>query len=216
MVDKDIAIILKNRPCFDWIEKAFIIPEIFINDKKLILPILNNNISNPVDAVKLYCDVYLKRPIKAVNKLYSSVFNNHIYKSKHLVAAAINVIKAAIDPEAAIIDIIHLTFKYTYHKYFNKLVTKALSHNTLINTNWSNNRIFHELMNFVTPEKVDYIGELILPNNFRLLTSHKELADEGTKQQNCLGNYWERVKAKECFIISINTPTSITVSYNFV
>lgn len=195
----------------DWLLKGFVLPDLFLKDEQIVAILNQYQLTNPIELLKAYCDIKIGRSIRPLKKLYTNVFNNPLFKTESMVTAAIKVMKAAQNINYAIDDIIALTYRFQFNAEFKTLIERASSYGKQINVHWSDKRVREELELLVKPDEVQYAGELHLPSNARLITTHEDLARESFEMNHCIKEYWEDVKARECFVIKVGVPSRITV-----
>ncbi len=195
---RDLYDIHSNK--FDWLLKGVVLPEVFLQDEQIVLLLNKRQITNPIDLLKVYCNIKIERPIHCLKKLYSNVFCNPIFNTKSMIGIAIKVIRVASNMDYAIDDILDLSYKYKFNSDFRTLVERAIVYEKLINVHWSEKRISNELKYMVEPDSVNYIEELNLPSYASLISTHVDLVRESVEMNNCLNAYWNEIKERKCFI----------------
>lgn len=101
---------------------------------------------------------------------------------------------------------------WKHDRHFDDMVYQAVCLNKKINFNWSKRR-FHEVhqewtdlmlqkeLEFIPETKYEYKGKLDIPEEWKLISSSKELYQEGMLMHHCIYGRDKTIDKKECFII---------------
>lgn len=178
-------------------------------NKTILEKILSGKITNPVDM----CDCYIKTSLKA--KAPAKLFYNYIKKKENNIYFFNMCLKVSDNHE----NLLKRLLKgENLPQDFNDYINQCLALNRKINFNWSDKRFKSEHdkltdemikieLEYIGDHKLNYLGELILPQYCSLITTQKDLFIEGTKQKHCIyTNYWDAVKHKTYFAIKVELP----------
>lgn len=206
----------------DWVESKYY-PLIRKNSFKNILL---GKFTNPTQLLKYYLKTSVKLK-KGDNVNHKLILNNIRILNNNLRNIPDWYHNSTNNLDDIIKKLIELTPNIGSSDRFNlitDIIKQCKSLNEKINCNWSLNRLKneHTILNrkiinlnleFISDNKVDYDGQLLnIPFDGVLLTTEKEIFIEGSEQNHCVhSNYWNSVKNKRNFIISVKKPYRHTI-----
>lgn len=203
----------------DWLNKEK--PLFNLLNKTILEKILSGKITNPINL----CDCYIKTSLKA--KVPHKLFYNYIKKKGGSLYFFNMCLKVSDNHENLLKRLVKTDDLQP--DLINDLINQCLALNRKINFNWSNKRLKSEHdklteemikieLEYMANHKLNYIGELILPDYCSLITTQQDLYIEGVKQKHCIyTNYWEQIKNKRYFAIKVELPNeriSVGIQYN--
>lgn len=208
------AYIYKNR--IEWIHGTCSYPEILLQDSHLHKKVVTKQITNPYD-LAYYLIESRNLPISSPNILWKRVLQNPEIKSIQRIRIVFKILIVSQNPEKSLADITHLLYRYELIQNFRTLIDICYEKKEKCNAFMSNKKILHSIEILKCEDSdIDFIGQLALPPNYRLLRSKKELLLEGLQMNNCLSDCWEEMDLMLTFYIVLDYPvkTAFSVNYN--
>lgn len=189
----------------DWIYKSFPYPELMFQGG-LLISAIEKQINNPIDAIKQYFILTRFKDDLPCKLFYKKVICNPYVNITQIFNGILEVLKVADNIEKALTNIEEVMFRYYYDKNYTDIINKYRSLNKFADVFQTNDTLEKQLLQV----EIIYDGEIILPENCKIIKSKGDIENLGVRMKHCIRRYSKALLSKQIFIIQMELPEPVT------
>ncbi|WP_010662945.1 hypothetical protein [Marinilabilia salmonicolor] len=209
-----------NKQSF-WgsIFESFPHPQIILDLPNMDIVLKNIETDSPDDIVNSYLLNHNLRSKVSAEVFSECILKNPVFYSQELILGAEKILKASKPSKEVLENIVSLSFRYIHSIPFQKFIDSAYQKSSEINP-FLETYIIEGLNQYSSlPDNLEYIGNPILDDNYRLVTNLEDLLRIENQINNYSGEFWnqgidtertwDRMTDKELFVLFIDTPEPV-------
>jgi hypothetical protein len=199
--------------------QSFPYPQVILNLPDMDIVLKNIETDSPDDIVNSYLVNHNLRSKVSAEDFSENILKNPVFNSQELILGAEKILKVSKATTEVLENIVSLSFRYIHSTPFQEFIENAFQKNIEINP-FLETYIIEGLNQYSTlPEYLEYIGNPILPDKFRLVTNLEDLFRIENQINNYSGEFrnqgidiettWDRMRNKELFVFFSEKPEPI-------